>query len=285
MIVDVLRLTKPRLTAMVVATAVGGMWLAVRSGAAPPPRLRLAVAAPLAIALIVAGAGALNMVLERDTDALMARTRSRPLPAGRLSPAFALGFGLALSLSATAVLWWAAGGLTAGLAVAAWLLYVLVYTPLKRRTSLSLWVGAVAGAMPPLLGWTAATGRIGSLGLILAAVMFFWQLPHFLAIATLCRDDYRRAGILVLTPDRGRWRVRVVAGGHALAAMVASLALVPLGAAGLAYAVVAALLGAALLGAALALRPQAPVRPWARRLFVGSLLYVLVLFLSLALVG
>src|SRR4051812_29754215 len=187
-----LELTKPRITALVVFTTATGLWLA-------PARPALAaVLFPLVgTALIVAAANVLNMFLERDTDALMPRTMRRPLPSGRVSPRGALLFGLLLASLSVPLLTFGAGAIPAILASIALVSYVLVYTPMKRRTAASLLVGAVAGAIPPLIGWTAATGRIDLPGLLLFAVLFLWQVPHFLAITLLRRKEYARAGLIV----------------------------------------------------------------------------------------
>src|SRR5580692_10692883 len=192
---DLARLTKPRITLIVIATCAAGMAIA-------PVRIP-ALVALLALAgttLIVASANVLNMWWERDTDGLMARTRNRPLPAGRLPPDVALVYGLALGASSIPMLM-AVNALTAALGVLALATYVLAYTPLKRHTSLALLVGAIPGAMPPLMGWTSATGslvaasapRMG--GLLLFLLLFVWQLPHFIAIALFRAEDYARAGL------------------------------------------------------------------------------------------
>ena len=175
---DLVTLAKPRITLLVITTTAGGLWLA-------PVRVDALIIglALLGTVLIVAGANALNMYIERDVDRRMDRTRDRPLPAGRLSPRVALWFGVALSVIAVPILAIGVNAVTALLALLAHLSYVLAYTPLKQRSHWALLVGAVPGAMPPLLGWTAATGRIGAAGLVLFGILFLWQIPHFFAIA------------------------------------------------------------------------------------------------------
>lgn len=269
---DLVALTKPRVTALVIATtAVGLRVVPARASAAT---VALAI---LGTVLVVGGANALNMYLERETDRRMERTKNRPLPAGRLSPRVALWFGVALSVASVPVLALGVNATTALLAVLANLSYVLAYTPLKQRSPTALVVGAVPGAMPPLLGWTAATGRVDAGGLVLFGILFFWQIPHFLAIATFRRADYARAGLRVLPVTHGALVTR-----HAIvrwtAPLVAlSLLVVPLGLAHTTYAVVATLLGAGFLFAsAWGLRPSAGDR-WAKSLFAYSLVYLVVL--------
>ena len=277
---DLVRLCKPRVTVMVIVTALGGMWLATRLGGATVT-LGGAAAALVGITLIVGSANALNMYLERDVDALMVRTKDRPLPSGRMAPAIALVFGLLLAAVSVPLLFWQAGALTGSLAAASLVLYVLVYTPLKRRSPIALLVGAIPGAAPPLLGWTAATGRLDALGLGLFAVLFFWQLPHFLAIATFRQSEYERAGIAVLPAVRGPRVTRVQAVVFTVCLLLSSLALVPLGVRGPVYTTNAIALGGLFLVVTLgALTPSrgadAPTmhERWARSVFAVSLLYL-----------
>ena len=273
---DLLSLAKPRITSLVLLTAGGGMWLA-------PGRIAAwrGVVALAGIALAVAAANALNCYLERDVDARMRRTRHRPLPAGRLSPAVALCFGAALGALSLPLMATGGGLLTAALGTLALVTYVGVYTPLKRSSPKALVVGAVPGALPPLMGWTAVTGKVDVGGVALFGILFFWQLPHFLAIALHRRDDYAAAGIQVTPVARGD----AVAHRHAvlwtLALVPVTLLLQPLGVAGLGYTVVALILGATLLAWTLAgLRPTAGL-VWARGLFRFSLAYLTILFVAL----
>ncbi|MEC8423168.1 MAG: protoheme IX farnesyltransferase, partial [Myxococcota bacterium] len=170
---DLFSLTKPRLSALVLVTAGGGLWL---SGASLG--WRHAVATVGGTLMVVGGANALNCYLERDSDAHMARTARRALPMGRLDPTVALVFGLVLSAVSIPLLTLTTTPLAGLLAAVALVSYVLVYTPLKRRSSISTLVGALPGALPPLIGWTAATGRLDAGGLVLFAVLFLWQIPH-----------------------------------------------------------------------------------------------------------
>ena len=189
-----LELTKPRITFLVVVTAAAGFCLGSKAGVNFTHLLYLSAA----IALLSSGIGTLNQYIERDLDRLMFRTRSRPLPAGRMSSVRALVFGIVLSVAGLATLAVLINWLTAVLGMVTLAAYLFGYTPLKTRSSLSTVVGAFPGAMPPLIGWAAATGKIGIEGVVLFAILFLWQFPHFLSIAWIYRDDYARAGIKML---------------------------------------------------------------------------------------
>jgi protoheme IX farnesyltransferase len=190
---DYVELTKPRITLLVLVTAAVGYLLAT-------PRFDAATFVLLCLGtLLVAGAAsALNQYFERDTDALMTRTRNRPIPSGRVRPVDALLFGLAASLAGLALLA-AVNFLTLVLGVAASASYVLLYTPLKRKTSLCTVVGALPGALPPAMGWAAGANELTAGAFALFAILFVWQLPHFLAIGWMMREDYARAGFPMLT--------------------------------------------------------------------------------------
>lgn len=194
---DYAELTKPRITLMVVVTTAAGYYLGAR-GAIDLVGLLHAL---LGTGVIAAAASALNQVLERDTDARMLRTRDRPLPAGRLELPAAAAFGMSLAVLGAAYLGLAVNLLTGAIGVVTLLLYVLVYTPLKRRSSLCTIVGAVPGALPPVMGWTAATGALSAEAWVLFTILFFWQLPHFLAIAWNYREDYARGGQPMLSVE------------------------------------------------------------------------------------
>ena len=195
---DLIALTKPRLSALVLFTAGGGLWLSDT-----PVPATTAAAAVLGTTLVVGGANALNCYLERDVDQLMGRTALRPLPAGRLHPSAALAFGLLLSFVSVPLLTFATTPLAGLLAAVALVLYVVVYTPMKRRSSLSTLVGAVPGALPPLIGWTAATGQLDPGGLALFAILLLWQIPHSLAIGVYRRMEYEAAGLVVFPSEHG----------------------------------------------------------------------------------
>jgi protoheme IX farnesyltransferase len=269
-VADWLELTKPRITTLVVYTALVGFVCAA------PGRTwsGLLLAAILGTGLVAAGASALNQVLERSTDALMVRTRTRPIPAGRIRPAEAVLFGLVLTAAGLAVLASLCGTLAALVAFTTWASYLFLYTPLKRRTTLATLVGAVPGALPPVIGWTAASGRLEPGAFILFAILFLWQVPHFLAIAWLYRDDYERGGIRVLpVVDREGLLTGRQAVLHSLALLVVSLAPIAAGLGGTAYLVGALLLGVGLTLAALRLARARDLAA-ARRLFLASVVYL-----------
>jgi protoheme IX farnesyltransferase len=234
-------------------------------------------------ALIVGSANTLNMWLERDIDCLMTRTRNRPLPQHRLLPRTALVFGVlqgALSLPALAMV----NLVTAALGLLALLLYVGVYTPMKQRSHLATWVGAVPGALPALMGWTAATGRIEIAGLAVFGVLFFWQIPHFHAIALYRQRDYDAAGLKTLPGTHGVGAARRQIVLYLVVQVAVSLTLVPLGVAGVPYLVTAALLGAAVLVQGLSGLTTGTAR-WARTVFLSSIVYLPVLFVVMVLDG
>ncbi len=266
---DLVELTKPSILLLSVMMAALGLWLAPETASA-----LTAVWLLVGTGLAVGSANALNMYWERDVDGLMARTKKRPLPSGRLAPKIALAFGLLLGVAGTAVLWVGTGMLTAALGLFALVSYVVVYTPLKRITPHALLIGAVPGAMPPLMGWTAATGRIDAPGLVLFGVLLLWQMPHFLAIAIYREGDYARAGFrttpVVHGVDTARWHT--VAWATLL--IPVSLALLPLGAAGWLYGVGALAVSVWFLARCLSGYGTLPAPRWARRVFLASLAYL-----------
>lgn len=281
---DLVALTKPRITVIVVATMLGGVVVAnryARSMGLPEATNLSILLSLLGNVLIVSGANALNMYIERDSDGLMERTKKRPLPAKRLSPDLALWFGIAISIASIAILGLAVNTTTTLLGALALFLYVLVYTPLKRKTTASLLIGAVPGAMPPLLGWTTVTDRIDAPGAVLFAILFLWQVPHFLAIALFRSNDYQRAGLKVLPAERGEALTRRHIVGYLVALLAVSLLVVPLGVVGPVYLVSALLLGAGFLAfGLLGLRESSDVK-WARGLFGVSILYLMLIQIAL----
>ncbi len=267
---DFLALTKPRLNSLVVVTAGIGYFLAARA-----PLDLVALAHTILGAGLVAGAAAaLNQVAERDLDAVMTRTRLRPLPAGRVSPAEARLFALVLAVAGLGVLTYAAHWTAAAAALATLVSYVAVYTPLKRRTPWATEVGAVPGALPPVIGWAAARGAATVEVWVLFAIVFLWQMPHFHALSWLYRDDFGRAGLpllAVLDGDGRRTSARVLL--YLCALLPVSLAPAVVGLGGASYVAAAGLLGMAFLaiGVRFALRRTAAR---ARTLFVASLAYL-----------
>lgn len=275
---DLLSLTKPRLSAEVVCTTAGGMWLARASLSAPRMLMVL-----LATAGIVGAANALNCYLERDSDRFMRRTRNRPLPAGRMDPGVALGFGLSLAAICLPALWVAGNPLTAALAAVAFLSYVLVYTPLKARSSSAMLVGAVPGALPPLMGWTAMTDRIDLAGLVLFGILFFWQLPHFIAIALFRKDEYAAAGLKTVPLEKGDANSRLQIMGFLIVLLPLTVMPWALHLAGVGYLVVAIVFGAAFFGHAAWGWVKRLDGAWARQLFFLSLVHLTALFVALML--
>lgn len=277
---DFLQLTKPRLSTLVLFTTAGGMWL---SG----ERLSLGqwLVTMLATAGVVGAANTFNCYLERDSDRFMARTATRPLPAGRMEPRVALFFGFALALVSLPALALGANVLTAVLGLTALLSYVLVYTPLKPRTHWAMLVGAVPGALPPLMGWTAATGKISVPGLVLFSILFFWQLPHFIAIALFRKDEYQRAGLASLPLQKGDRTARACAVAYLTALLAVSVLPFVVHVAGLGYLAVAVGLGGWFFTVGVRGWLKQLDAKWARQLFLVSLVYLTGLFAALGLDG
>jgi protoheme IX farnesyltransferase len=270
---DVLALTKPRISVLSVATAAAGLALSPGSASG-----RLWAWALVGTLLLVGSASTLNMFLERDVDGKMRRTKGRPLPAGRLSPRLALGFGLVQAAIAIPMLTLGANALTGVLGAVSLGLYVLVYTPLKRVTTWSLIIGAVPGAAPPVLGFTAQSGTITLPALALFGVLFFWQVPHFLAIALFRGDEYAAAGLRTMPAERGEAATKRALFGYLVAQVVATFVLAAVGIGGLAYLIGAAVLGAAMLALAVAGFGRAAGPAWARRFFFATVVYLPLLF-------
>jgi protoheme IX farnesyltransferase len=276
---DFVALAKPRVVLMVTLTTLVGYYL---GASADVDYLRL-VQVLVGTALAAGGTLALNQFLERDVDARMLRTRARPLPDGRLQPVEAAAFGSLVTLGGLVYLLVAVGPAAAAVTAATSVLYLGVYTPLKRVSPLCTVLGAVPGALPPVAGWVAARGELGVGAAVLFAILFLWQLPHTLAIARLYREDYARAGIRVLPvvdPDGGSTERQIVTGCLALHA--AGLLPTLVGLTGGVYFFGALLLGALFLvvGTAQALRPSAPA---ARRVVIASVVYLPILLALMAL--
>jgi heme o synthase len=245
-----LSLTKPRLVSLVLVTVAVGYLLGARGGG-HHASLATVLATLIGTALVAGGASALNQWLERGRDARMRRTAGRALPSGRVSPAEAVFFGASLVVVGTVVLLSCANRLAAAVAIATFVLYAFIYTPLKPLTSLNTVVGAVPGALPPLIGWSAATGRLGMEAWALFLIVFLWQFPHFLAIAWIYRDDYERAGFRMLTlGDQAGTVTGCHAVSYALALVPAGLLPAMVGMAGPIYFAGAAVLGLVYVGAA-----------------------------------
>lgn len=277
---DYVSLTKPRLSALVLFTMAGAMWLSPQS-----VPLSTWLWALLGTAGTVGAANALNCVIERDSDRFMTRTAVRPLPSRRLSMQPALVFAAVLAGLSLPMLSLGVNGLTGLLGLAALLLYVLVYTPMKSRSHVAMLVGAIPGALPPLMGWTATTGRVELPGLVLFGILFFWQLPHFIAIALFRKDEYRAAGLTSLPLEKGDDVARLHAVLYLAALFVVSLLPTVVGVAGWLYLVVAVALGAWFTRVGVdGWRKQGDER-WAWRFFKVSLLYLAGLFAALGVSG
>lgn len=263
-------LVKARLTALVLVTTLAGYWVA-RPGIAD---WLMALHVLLGTGLVASGAAALNEWWERDLDRLMERTARRPLPSGELEPSWALVLGLGLSLLGIGYLTVVVNELTALLGLAAVVSYVLVYTPLKRRTVWNTLIGAIPGALPPLMGWTAARAQVETGGMALFGVLLLWQLPHFMAIAWLYREQYAGAGYRML-PVIDPTGIRTAVSAVVAAVLLLGVSLVPCltGHAGRGYGVGAALLGGGFIWASLRFL-RARDRANARLMFFASILYL-----------
>ena len=277
---DYFALLKPRVMSLVVFTALAGLLLAPT-----PPHPLIGFASLLAIAVGAGASGALNMWYEADLDALMTRTRKRPIPAGRLDPESALAFGLVLAALSVFTLGYVANWFAAALLAFTIFFYVVIYTMwLKRGTPMNIVIGGAAGALPPMVGFAAATGEINLASVVLFAIIFIWTPPHFWSLALLKREDYDRAGVPMLPNVAGEDRTRLEILIYALA--LAPLGVAPwlLGFASLAYGLVSIGFGIALVAAAAAVfrkRKGEAARVAARRMFLFSILYLFVLFLAL----
>lgn len=237
-------LTKPDVTFLVVITTLAGFYLGSRG----PIDWVLMLNTVLATTLVAGGTAALNQYVERELDAVMRRTAARPLPMGQLQPREVLIFGFATIVLGAAWLAIAANVLAALVALATSVLYLGLYTPLKTRTTLSTAVGAIPGALPPLIGWAAAHGSLSVGGWVLFAILFFWQFPHFMAIAWMYRQDYARAGIRMLpvVDEKGNATFRQIICASAILVWVSALPSV-IGMAGIYYFFGALILGMILL--------------------------------------
>jgi protoheme IX farnesyltransferase len=277
---DLVSLTKPRVSALVLATSAAGIGLA--PGSIAPSAV---VAMLVGMLLCVGSANSLNCFIERESDKLMTRTRARALPAGRLDPKVALWFGLSLGVLSIPLLTAGVNAITGMLGAIALFSYVAIYTPLKTRSPLSLIVGAVPGALPPLMGYTAVTGRIEAPGVLLFALLFLWQIPHVIGLASFRREEYVAAGIRVLPAVYGERTSKLHAVVWALVLLLVSLIPLYTGDAGVLYFVAALLLGGAYLGATLRGFVRVDLALWGRRVFLTSLFYLPLLFLALLLDG
>jgi protoheme IX farnesyltransferase len=276
---DFVELAKPRVVLMVLITAFVGFYV----GSAAVPNYLELLQMLFGTALAAGGTLALNQYLERDTDSVMERTRRRPLPDGRLQPREAAWFGSLITMGGLVYLALAVNLMSAGVTAVISLTYLLLYTPLKRKSSLCMLVGAVPGALPPVIGWVAAGGALTVDAWVLFAILFLWQVPHTLAIARLYRDDYAKAGIRflpVIDPDGNSTNRQIVS--HSAALLVVSLLPSLLGSAGPIYFAAAFLLGIGFLASGIRLAMESTLGR-ARRLLYASLVYLPALLLVMAL--
>ena len=277
--VDFCELTKPRIVLMVLITAFVGYF----AGSGSVPDYLQLLQMLLGTALAAGGTLTLNQFLERDTDAMMDRTCRRPLPDGRLQPNDALWFGIALTALGLVYLALAVNVLSALVAAAITMSYLWAYTPMKRFSPLCVPVGAVPGALPPVIGWVAARGELSVDAWVLFAIMFLWQIPHTLAIACLYREDFAKAGIQflpVIEPDGESTNRQIIV--HCSALLVVGLLPTLIGLAGAIYFIAAFILGIGFLASGVSL-VMAPTRAGARRLLFASLIYLPALLLVMAL--
>jgi protoheme IX farnesyltransferase len=279
---DYWTLTKPEVNLLIGVTTAAGFLLAGAGNGQEVPITRL-VHTVVGTLLVASGTGTLNQLLERHFDALMRRTARRPVAAGRIAPWRALVFGVALAAAGTVELAVSVNSLSSVLALATMASYLLVYTPLKRRTPFCTLIGAIPGAAPPLIGWAGATGALSAEAWILYSMVFLWQFPHFMAIAWMYREDYHRAGYRVLPRDTP------IVPFVLCQAMIPLLVLVPLsltpflfGRAGLVYLATALMLGAGFIYRADRLAVH-QTNAMARRLLLTSIVYLPLIFIALML--
>ncbi|MEE3203406.1 MAG: heme o synthase [Acidobacteriota bacterium] len=276
-LVDFFALTKPRLNSLTVATTGVGYFL----GATSPIDLLMMLHVLIGSGLVAGGAAAFNQVAERDIDETMARTKLRPMPTGRVSPNGGRIFAAIIATAGLAILVVGTNVVAATVAATTLFSYVLIYTPLKRRTSWATIIGAVPGALPPVIGWTAARGALTVEAWVLFSIVFLWQLPHFHALSWLYRSDFKKSGlplIAVQDPDGRRTAKHALFFGCALVPVSLAPALV--GLAGFPYLVVATVLGAAFLVLGVRFLSERS-EPRARALFLGSLVYLSLLWVAL----
>ena len=292
LLADYAVLFKPRVSVMVIITAAAGFYLGSLASGIPPFQLGMAKAL-LGIALVTAGSSVLNQALERTTDLRMPRTASRPMAQRRIGLAHGLLLGFVLVFGGALYLAWATNPITGMLTLLTAVAYVSIYTPLKRITTLNTFIGAFPGALPPLIGWTAARGIIEWPAVALFAILFVWQFPHFMAIGWLYRADYARAGLRVTaTQEPAKWAAR----SSAIQALFYAVLMIPvslwpfwLHVTGLPYAIAATLLGLGYLGATIRfmqiMRDHGEPSDSANRALARTLLKVSVIYLPLLLLA
>jgi heme o synthase len=278
---SLVELTKPRITFMVVLSALAAYCMASKNGINWIGFLHFT----LGVSLLSGGTSTLNQYIERESDKLMRRTAKRPLPAGKLSANTSLIFGILIAFLGEMYLALVVNPLTAWLGLAALVSYVLVYTPLKQRSTLCTAIGAFPGALPPLLGWAAASNEIALGGCVMFAILFLWQFPHFHAIAIMYAEDYARAGIKMLPvvePDLRSTSLQIV--GYAAVLMPVSLVPFFMGMSGFIYLFTAILLGTAFLYMSIN-AAYTKTKIDARKLLKASVIYLPILYIVMVLNG
>ena len=273
---DLIALTKPSIAGLSMFMTVAGYLLAGGGD------VITTLYALLGTAFIVGSANALNMAWEHDVDALMPRTAKRPIPMGRLSVKQATAFGLIWGVIGLALLFGGVNTLTGLVGIGALILYVLIYTPMKQRSPWALIIGAIPGAAPPLIGWTASANNLAWTGLLLFGVLFIWQIPHFLAISLYRKSEYGNAGFKTWPLVRGDHATKRLALAYSTALIPCSMALVLVDAAGLFYLFIALPTGLWFWAVtARGFNPDIQVNKWARQLFIASLLYLPIIMFGL----
>lgn len=277
-VADLITLTKPRIISLLLVTTVAPMFMTDRG----LPSWQLVLWVILGGYLMAGGANAINMWFDRDIDDRMSRTRQRPIPAGRLSPASALLFGIALAALAFTVFWARVNHLSAWLALAGLLFYVLIYTMwLKRSSTQNIVIGGAAGAIPPLVGWAAVTGTIDLAAIYLFAIIFYWTPPHFWALALLKQGEYARAGVPMMPVVRGTERTKWEMLLYTILLLPLTILPAFFGALGPFYLVAAVLLGGRLLWYCVKLFREVGVTPTAWKMYKYSLVYLFLLFVAM----
>lgn len=276
---DFYELTKPRLSFLSVVTAIVGYL-----SANPSRDFGVLISLLFGTSLAAGGAAVLNQWIERDADAKMARTRERAIPAGRVHPLHALVYGLGLSIIGSLILYIGANSLAGTLTAITIATYVFLYTPLKRLTTWNTIIGAIPGALPPLIGWAAAEGQISTLGWILFAILFLWQIPHFFAIAWTYREDYAKGGFVMLSnADENGHKVALQSFAFCIALIISTLLPVIIGKASWIYGIIAIIAGIYILRPAINFLNIRQRDTAARKLFFASIFYLPVLLLPLVL--
>lgn len=279
---DYFTLLKPRVMSLVVFTGLAGMWAAPGFSSMHP---FLIIVAVMALAIGAGAAGAANMWYDRDIDAVMKRTAARPLPQGKIAPIEALSFAVVLSVLSVITMGVAINWTAAGLLAFANLFYVVIYTMwLKRRTPQNIVIGGAAGAFPPMIGWAAVTGQIGIESIVLFAIIFFWTPPHFWALSLFANEDYKRAGIPMMTVVAGSRRTKIQMLAYTLILLPITILPSILGFAGWGYGVAAALLSLFFIFTAIRVLMSNDLKN-ARLMFGYSIFYLFALFLALMING